>query len=104
MNASLLYHRSTTGGVLTVEVPDINENRLKLLMLIKELRICGNSLDPKEFKSGSRAPAEGTNDERVNGRGTAGFRRAFCGKMMVESILCLENSLVNLRKTELFSM
>ena len=44
-------------------------------------------------------------DVRVKGlgsavRGTAGCKRAFCGRMTVESIICLENSLVNLREKQ----
>ena len=81
---------------LIVEMPDMNETRLWRLELIKEWR---ESLCPKWFKSGGcRAPAEGAKETGlgVNGLGCPGFKRAFCGRMIVESIIRLENPLVNL--------
>jgi len=78
---------------LIVEMPDMDENR-RLLVLIKELRVCGKS---QESKSGSIAPANGGRESsvRVNGLGCDEFKKAFSGRTTVESIICLENSLVN---------
>ena len=96
--------RAVPDVVLIVEVADIYDIWLYLLVLIKELRERGNSLGPK---AESRAATEGEMEacERVNALGiagprSAGFKRAFWGRMTVESIICLENSLVNLEDND----